>query len=207
MKVREICRKHGISDSDLLQLEIKVRRDGGFRPEAHEGTRGGAAAVQADVGRAGAGERRDEGVDRKKALRPPGRRQAARYVREERGVSVKRSCDCVGLSRSAYYREAPDAMARDGEVIEALNALVAEFPRWGVWKDVNVLRQRGYVWNHKRIDRVCRGLGLNLPRRTKRRVTQGCPVGGAATTVSSVVCRLPERCALSGRALSAVDGH
>lgn len=28
--VKDLCRKHGISDADLLQLEIQVRRHGSF---------------------------------------------------------------------------------------------------------------------------------------------------------------------------------
>ena len=49
-------------------------------------------------------------------------------------MSITRSCGCVGLSRSSYYREPVDWMVRDAEVIEALNGLGKEFPRGGFWK-------------------------------------------------------------------------
>lgn len=85
-------------------------------------------------------------------------------------MSIARSCDCVGLSRSAYYRPPVDWMERDTELIDALNGLVEEFPRGGFWKYVDTCRLRGKPWNHKRIHRVYCALGLNQPRRTKRRL-------------------------------------
>lgn len=69
-----------------------------------------------------------------------------------------------------------DWMDRDKDLIEALNSLVEEFPRSGFWKYVDVLANRGYGWNHKRIYRVYCALGLNQPRRTKRKLPVREPV-------------------------------
>ena len=91
-------------------------------------------------------------------------------MREAHGVSVVRSCDAVSLPRSVYYRTPVDWQARDANVIEALNDLVEAHPRWGAWKYIKRLRTLGHPWNHKRIYRVYRQLGLNQPRRTKRRL-------------------------------------
>lgn len=85
-------------------------------------------------------------------------------------MAVSRSCQCVGLSRSAYYRAPVDWLVRDRRVIDTLNGLTEEFPRLGFWKYVDVLSLREYPWNHKRIYRVYCALGLNQPRRTKRRL-------------------------------------
>jgi putative transposase len=63
-------------------------------------------------------------------------------------------------------------MERDREVIEALNGVVADRPRWGFWKCYDRLRLDGRGWNHKRVHRVYCELRLNLPRRTRRRVPQ-----------------------------------
>ena len=82
----------------------------------------------------------------------------------------------MGLSRSAYYRKPLGWMARDGEVIDALNGLAEEFPRCGYWKYVDVLALRAYPWNHKRIYRVYCALGLNQARRTKRRLPSRHPL-------------------------------
>ena len=57
-------------------------------------------------------------------------------------------------------------------MIEALNAVVAKYPRWGFWKCFNRLRLDGRTWNHKRVHRVYKAMKLNLPRRKKRRLPQ-----------------------------------
>lgn len=95
---------------------------------------------------------------------------------EMHGLSVTRSCGCVGMSRSTFYKEPTDWLARDHEVIERLNGLTEEFPRLGFWKYVDVLAARGYPWNHKRIHWVYCALGLNQPRRTKRRLPERDPI-------------------------------
>jgi putative transposase len=69
-----------------------------------------------------------------------------------------------------------DWLQRDHALIEALNGLTEEFPRLGFWKYVDVLSARGYPWNHKRIYRVYCQLGLNQPRRTKRRLPERDPI-------------------------------
>lgn len=89
---------------------------------------------------------------------------------EEHGVSVTRACQAARLSRAAFYKPGIDPMDRDGELVTALQAVVAEDPRWGFWKCHDRLRSLGYGWNHKRVWRVYCQLRLNLPRRTKRRV-------------------------------------
>lgn len=87
-------------------------------------------------------------------------------MNEAHGLSVTRSCRCVGLSRAAYYGEPLDWVARDAEIIATLYAVVDTHTRWGFWKYMAALRHRGLGWNHKRLYRVYCGLGLNLPRRT-----------------------------------------
>lgn len=66
-------------------------------------------------------------------------------------------------------------MERDTELIDTLNGLAEEFPRGGFWKYVYACRLRGHSWNHKRIHRVYCALGLNLPRRTKRKLPERDP--------------------------------
>ncbi len=52
----------------------------------------------------------------------------------EEKLSVRRACNLSGLSRSAWYSGPGDRLARDGEVIDALQAVVKKRPRWGFWK-------------------------------------------------------------------------
>ncbi len=89
---------------------------------------------------------------------------------EEESLSKRKSCEAVGLSRSAYYRPVRDWASYDAEVIAALNEAVATNSRWGFGKCRGWLRNRGVPWNHKRLHRVYCQMGLNLPRRTRKRV-------------------------------------
>jgi putative transposase len=77
-------------------------------------------------------------------------------MQQTHGVSVVRSCTAVGLARAAYSQNPVDWQVRDANVIEALNDLVAAYPRWGVWKYIARLRALGHPWNHKRIYRIYR---------------------------------------------------
>ena len=95
---------------------------------------------------------------------------------ETHRVPIKRACCAAGLSRAAYYKGPADVLARDAEVIEALNAVVERRSRWGFWKCFDRLRLDGRAWNHKRVWRVYCEMGLNLPRRTKKRVPHREPV-------------------------------
>jgi putative transposase len=101
---------------------------------------------------------------------PSARREAAAVLVREHRLSVQRSCRIARLSRAAYYRPPQAAMERDLPVIEALNATVERHPRIGFWKCVDRIRRGVFPWNHKRLHRVYVALGLNLPRRSRRRL-------------------------------------
>lgn len=90
----------------------------------------------------------------------------------EHRLSITRACRAAKLSRAAYYRHAIDWAKRDAPVIEALNAILDKHRRWGFWKCFDRMHNRGRLWNHKRVHRVYCKLGLNLPRRTKKRLPQ-----------------------------------
>ena len=63
-------------------------------------------------------------------------------------------------------------MERDQEVIAPLQEVVTKHNRWGFWKCYHWMRFRGYEHNHKKVWRVYKSLGLNLPRRKKKRIPQ-----------------------------------
>lgn len=44
-------------------------------------------------------------------------------------------------------------MLRDGDVIQALQAVVSKNSRWGFWKCLDQLRLDGAWWNPKRVYR------------------------------------------------------
>jgi putative transposase len=80
--------------------------------------------------------------------------------------------------RTTRYRLLPQE--KDAEVIDALNSVLERNGRWGFWKCFDRLRLDGRAWNHKRVWRVYGDLGLNIPRRTKRRIPKREPVPLAA---------------------------
>ncbi len=85
-------------------------------------------------------------------------------------LSITRSCQISGLSRAAYYKRPMPGSERDAEVIDELNAIVTKHGRWGFWKCFTRLRLDDHCWNKKRVHRVYCDMGLNLPRRTKKRL-------------------------------------
>ena len=89
---------------------------------------------------------------------------------DEHGLTVTRSCQAVRLSRTAYYEPPLPRDPRDGDVIQALQGVVEKNGRWGFWKCFDQLHNDGAWWNPKRVHRVYCALGLNLPRRTRRRI-------------------------------------
>ena len=88
----------------------------------------------------------------------------------EHRLSKARACRLVGLSRTVLYRPKVDRLARDREVIDAINDVIAKRPRWGFWKCFDRIRLDGYGFNHKRVHRVYCEMGLNMKRRTKKRI-------------------------------------
>jgi putative transposase len=85
---------------------------------------------------------------------------------------VSRACNAVKLGRSSWYRKPRDRAAADAEVIDAINEVLDSRvrARWGFWKCDGWLDQKQRGINHKRLWRVYKAMGLNLKRRTKKRV-------------------------------------
>jgi len=83
-------------------------------------------------------------------------------------VSIRGACRAVELSRTVY-RYQPNTQ-KDQPVIEALLALVDEYPSRGFGKLFTMLRRQGHRWNHKRVHRIYCGLKLNIRRKGKRRL-------------------------------------
>jgi putative transposase len=65
------------------------------------------------------------------------------------------------------YKKKPN---QDDQLIEALNMLVEKHPGIGFWKCFARLQRMGWKVNHKRVYRVYSALGLNIRRRTRKRL-------------------------------------
>lgn len=87
---------------------------------------------------------------------------------EEHGISERQACRFLGISRTAfrYQPKKPD----DGKTKNLLKEIAERKPRWGFKKMYAHLRNQGYRWNHKKIHRIYREMGLNLRIKPKKRL-------------------------------------
>jgi putative transposase len=100
------------------------------------------------------------------------RRQGVEFLRKL-NISLRRACLMVGISRSSFKYEV--RRQEDQELIEKIKEIGSRFKRFGYRRIWAMLRREGIEVNHKRIRRLCKTLGLTLPRRVirKRRGTTG----------------------------------
>jgi putative transposase len=85
-------------------------------------------------------------------------------MREESGISIRRACRLVGLSRTSFVRQAkpePENEAIQARMVE----LAHERRRFGYRRLHVLLRREGVQANHKRIHRLYRLAGLAVRRR------------------------------------------
>lgn len=107
---------------------------------------------------------------------PAAKRAAVATARAAHGLSERRACRLVGLSRMAARREG--RRREDGRRRERLLTLAGERRRFGYRRLHALLRREGWAVNHKRVERLYREERLKLRRRTKKRVATA-PRAGA----------------------------
>jgi len=93
----------------------------------------------------------------------------ATYMNVEHDVSIRRGCDAASLPRSTYRYKRKRRC--DDAPIDALNELIEAHPSIGFWPAFHRLRLAGHGWNHKRVYRVYPAMGLNIRRRSKKRLS------------------------------------
>lgn len=97
---------------------------------------------------------------------PAARRRAAGHLIETHAVSERRACRVVKLHRSvARYR--PHSTRRDEALMQRMQQLAQQYPRYGYLMLHQFLAQEGLVVNRKRTYRIYTQLALQV--RTKRR--------------------------------------
>ena len=89
------------------------------------------------------------------------------HVRQKLDTSERRTCRTIGLARSTLrYQSRPND---DDELRLALIRLAKRYGRYGYRKIAKLLRIEGWEVNHKKVERLWREEGLQLPQRHKRR--------------------------------------
>ena len=106
---------------------------------------------------------------------PIRRREALEHIRRSKpGVSIRRACELVGLSRNAV--KAPTAkVEKDKPLVQVLTGLAAKHPRLGYRMLHGMVALRGFRAGRDQVYRLCRRHGLRVPRRVKRRRAIGAP--------------------------------
>lgn len=100
-------------------------------------------------------------------------------------VSERRSCQLVGMPRSAYQRPLVDRK-EDEELKERLRAIALTYPRGGYRTAWAVLRREGVLINHKKVQRLWQEAELGQPRKRKRQRHLGGGVPVEATFADHV---------------------
>lgn len=94
-------------------------------------------------------------------------RSAVIQTRQKLGTSERRTCEVLGVARSTQRYEA--VSKHEDDLRLALIRLAKQYGRYGYRKVGELLRVEGWVVNHKKVERIWREEGLQLPHRHKRR--------------------------------------
>src|SRR3970040_582796 len=150
----------------VLQMAFEVRRHGGLQAQTPEGPGRRNRASQIPGRRSHPRQPGPEAGGLKKMVTPAAKREAAGLIRQELGLSERRSCTVLGVSRSLLqYTPRPD---RNGALRVRLNELAEQRRRFGSPRLHVLLKREGWTVNHKRVERLYRAEGLSLKRKRSR---------------------------------------
>ena len=96
----------------------------------------------------------------------------AQQAMEQFGMSIRLACITFSISETCYRYQAK--LADDNAMIaDWLIRLTHNQKNWGFGLCFLFLRNvKGYPWNHKRVYRIYRELGLNLRIKPKKRIVR-----------------------------------
>ena len=115
----------------------------------------------------------------------PARREQVAYAMR-RGLSQRRSCTLLGVSRSALGYCSAKAV-KDAPVVARMAALAAQYPRFGYRRIGIFLDREGHAMSWGRCWRLWRRAKLQVPRRRPRkRIASGWPRPQAPTGANQV---------------------
>jgi hypothetical protein len=166
---RTTCRKSG---GIYLSLETAVWAAGGGgrarTPAVPAGKRQAQEGLSGTRSRSGS----HEGTAGKKVVSPRARRQAA-HAACARGLRTRRAAWLCPTARSGIGYEGKRPK-REARLAKALRGAAKRYPQWGYRLAGRFLRQHGWRVNLKRVHRVWRQCGFQVPiRRPRKKVMTG----------------------------------
>ncbi len=117
-------------------------------------------------------------------MTPAARRQAAAIAQQEHGLSRRRACRLVGISRSVAARE-PRRERDHARLRERLRALAGERRRFGYRRLHELLRREGFIANHKLVHRLYQEEKLAIRRRGRQKRGLGAVLAGSWCPVAA----------------------
>lgn len=104
---------------------------------------------------------------------PHAKRNAGRHMVTEHFLSERHASQVVSVAQSTV-RYHPHPCPDEARLVEAVRDYAYRLPSYGYRHVVAVMRREGYPVNHKRVYRLWRQEGLELPRRVvrKRRISE-----------------------------------
>jgi putative transposase len=75
-------------------------------------------------------------------------------------LSIRRQCELLKLTRSAFYRAPAEVSAEEIALMKAIDVIFTKWPFYGSRKIVLELRNGGHDVNRKRVQRLMRVMGL-----------------------------------------------
>nr|WP_235862897.1 IS3 family transposase [Vibrio ruber] len=166
--VRELCRKHGISDATFYTWRKKyagmdvseARRLKALEDEnARLKKLLAEAMLDAEALKLGS---------QPKVLTVEDKRKAVKAIQEGTTVSERRACFLVGIHR-ASMRYQPQVNREDEALLIRIKELALERRRFGYRRIHCLLRREGIDVNHKRVYRLYSELGLMVSKRRRRK--------------------------------------
>jgi putative transposase len=109
---------------------------------------------------------------------PAARRQAVATAQKEHGLSRRRACRLVGISRSVVARK-PKRARDHARLRERLRALAGERRRFGYRRLHELLRREGFMANHKLVHRLYQEEKLAIRRRGRQKRGLGGMMAGS----------------------------
>ena len=160
--VTELCREHGIETTTFYNWRHK---HGGMDASLISQMKS-LAAENARIKRmyAEASMQKDLLNDalKKQVPRPRDRKELAKRAVAEKQASIRLACATFGISETCYRYERR-LNDENAEIADWLLRLTEENKRWGFGLCFSHLRNvKGFRWNHKRVYRIYRELGLHL---------------------------------------------